>query len=535
MEKKDDTLTVAARLARGLRRAIKLLGSLRLAVVLLATLGAVIGTATVLEADHGRLYAQWYVYHSGWFMALLGLLGVNIFCAAASRWPFKRHQVGFVVTHGGLLVLLTGSIVSFVKGVEGQVTLAEKETTTTMSVAQQSRITAFWVNRPAEAPYEFTFQPGPVDWPEGTWLDVGEVDGVGVRIRHYFAHGEATEQWAADESGTGGPLVRFTLEGAGNQRVAQALVDQGGGDEMFVGPLRVQLQRAGGPAALEQFLRPQPTGNTSSGVELLEMPDGRLYCRLVSDAGIVPQGEIELGRAIQLPSNFKFAVVEHLPHVRQRVVFDAVTPETDQKQKPEAAAEVEVRVAGVKQSVWLQRDHPTFSTGTVTTPEGTLRLVFGHAEAPLGFSLTLLEFHRDVNPGGIGNAAFSSVVRLVDPERGVDEKRTISMNEPLTYNGLTFYQAGFDDGNGAKASTFSVARDPGRLAKYAGSLMICVGIAIMFYMRAYFFRTVPGLLRGQRGEPAMSASPAETSQGEAAVHAGPGSEELLLTADSREN
>jgi hypothetical protein len=38
------------------------------------------------------------------------------------------------------------------------------------------------------------------------------------------------------------------------------------------------------------------------------------------------------------------------------------------------------------------------------------------------------------------------------------------------------------------ASTFSVARDPGRLLKYAGSLMICLGIAMMFYMRAYFFK-----------------------------------------------
>jgi hypothetical protein len=35
-----------------------------------------------------------------------------------------------------------------------------------------------------------------------------------------------------------------------------------------------------------------------------------------------------------------------------------------------------------------------------------------------------------------------------------------------------------------------VAYDPGRPLKYLGSLMVCLGIATMFYMRAYFFRAV---------------------------------------------
>ena len=55
----------------------QLLGSLKLAVVLLLTLAGVIGFATVLETDHGRAVAQWYVYHSSWFLGLLGLLALK--------------------------------------------------------------------------------------------------------------------------------------------------------------------------------------------------------------------------------------------------------------------------------------------------------------------------------------------------------------------------------------------------------------------------------------------------------------------------
>jgi hypothetical protein len=43
--------------------------------------------------------------------------------------------------------------------------------------------------------------------------------------------------------------------------------------------------------------------------------------------------------------------------------------------------------------------------------------------------------------------------------------------------------------------------------KYAGSLMICAGIAIMFYMRAYLFKQVPRL-RGVRSSTARQASAA---------------------------
>lgn len=644
MDKQEDTIRLGARLTLVLVRMVALLGSLQLAVVLLAVLAALIAVATVLEADHGRAYAQWYVYHSGWFVALLGLLGVNVFCAAASRWPWKRHQIGFVITHGGLLVLLAGSIQTFLHGVEGHVTLAERESSTTMTIPQRSQITAFWANRQEERPYEFTFQPGPVDWREGTRLDVGEVDGVRVRVRRYYNCAEAVEQWAPDESGTGGPLVRFTLDGPpGSTRVEQSLVVQDYGDEMFMGPLRLQLQRAEAGVMLDHFLKPptdplgskglllayhgnrcesipvennlekkvpladtgiaveiaeylptakpgaqgrfhsidaqppdpmlelrvhlpgshqplrqlafakslllnldgvesracpvkfqyhHPAIKPSPGVELLQTKDGKLYGRLVTERGIVPEGEVKVGRPLRLAGNFTFAIVEHLPHVRQRLTFESVDPEPDQKQKPEAAAEIEVSVSGVRQTLWLQRNHPTYGTGSVVTPEGTLRLSFGQAEGPLGFSLTLLDFHRDLNPGGVGNASFSSVVRLVDAHRGVDEERTISMNEPLTYNGLTFYQSGFDDaGQGTKTSTFSVAHDPGRVAKYAGCLMVCLGIVTMFYMRAYFFQKGP---RRGRGQPASAQSSRQALDGESADPPGEREEELVAaTEDAR--
>ena len=40
---------------------------------------------------------------------LLAFLGDNILCAALIRYPWKKRQTGFVITHAGLLILLAGS------------------------------------------------------------------------------------------------------------------------------------------------------------------------------------------------------------------------------------------------------------------------------------------------------------------------------------------------------------------------------------------------------------------------------------------
>ena len=68
---------------------------------------------------------EWYVYDSPWFLGLLAMLGVTILAAALVRFPWRKHQLGFVVTHAGLLVLLAGSMQTFLAGIEGQVSLQE--------------------------------------------------------------------------------------------------------------------------------------------------------------------------------------------------------------------------------------------------------------------------------------------------------------------------------------------------------------------------------------------------------------------------
>src|SRR5688572_23979675 len=111
------------------RRLFDMLASLRLAVPVMVTLGTTCLFATLYESKHGTAAVQRDVYKTGWFAAILVFLGINIFCAMMSRYPWKKHHTGFVMAHIGILILLVGSLMSLHYGFDGNMAVFEGETT----------------------------------------------------------------------------------------------------------------------------------------------------------------------------------------------------------------------------------------------------------------------------------------------------------------------------------------------------------------------------------------------------------------------
>ena len=229
-----------------------------------------------------------------------------------------------------------------------------------------------------------------------------------------------------------------------------------------------------------------PAVKAAAGTEFLQTPDGKLYCRVGRDGKFEPQGEVRAGSKIDLAGKVQLTLLEHLPHAKHSITFHS---EPNEKELGDAA-EVELAVGDFKRSVWLARNDPKYAFQWVATPRGELNIAMGDAGEPLGCALKLVKFTREVNPGGMGDAMYSSTVRLLDPPRKIDQQREISMNEPLTYGKYTYYQSNFMDRPGAMTSILSVAYDPGRWMKYAGSIMICGGVFVMFVTRSQFYRRV---------------------------------------------
>lgn len=341
-------------------RVLRLLGSLKLAVVLLAVSMLVLIPATLVDSEFGLKVAKRYIYQSPWFIGLAFLLAVNVLAAALLRFPWKIRHLGFLVTHFGLLVLLAGSMQTFLQGYEGRLRIEEGRSADSFEVTDLSVLTTSW-NEGKPNVVDFPVPTGPTFWSHGTTGHLGEMDGVSVSVLEFCRHAEFR------------------------------------------------------------------------------------------------QGEF-------LPSELEPGKAELL----------------------EPAALFEITVDGQAQELWLQRRTRMLGSSRIMTPKGPMLVTFGSPPRRMGFSLKLLDFVREQNPGGMGNAGFSSFIEVIDEAEKLTRQYEISMNRPLTYRGFTFYQSEWRNVDGQDSvSILSVAYDPGTVLKYTGCLMICVGTFIIFYLQGW--------------------------------------------------
>jgi hypothetical protein len=107
------------------------------------------------------------------------------------------------------------------------------------------------------------------------------------------------------------------------------------------------------------------------------------------------------------------------------------------------------------------------------------------------FSLRLLEFKHDKYPGTDIPKNFSSRVSLQRADTGEDREVLIFMNNPLRYDGETFYQASFDPDD--RGSVLQVVRNPGWLTPYLACGLVGIGLLVQFLMHL-----IPFLKRRQK-------------------------------------
>jgi hypothetical protein len=101
------------------------------------------------------------------------------------------------------------------------------------------------------------------------------------------------------------------------------------------------------------------------------------------------------------------------------------------------------------------------------------------------YTLQLEEFTHTVYPGTNVPKEFKSRIMLVDPAHNEDREVLIYMNQPLRYQGETFYQAGVlgrDEG-----TILQVVHNPGSLLPYIACTMVIVGLAVHFGMSLVIF------------------------------------------------
>jgi cytochrome c-type biogenesis protein CcsB len=109
-----------------MKRLIATLASLKLTVGLLLVILVVLAVGTIFESLYGAERAR-TIYGSGVFYALLAAFAINLAASLVDRWPYGRFRIGYVITHGSMLLILIGSLATLTLKVEGRLALWEGE------------------------------------------------------------------------------------------------------------------------------------------------------------------------------------------------------------------------------------------------------------------------------------------------------------------------------------------------------------------------------------------------------------------------
>jgi hypothetical protein len=331
------------------------LGSLRLAVCLLPLFAGVLFLGAVIESRHDRETAAEVVYRTWWFGLLLGLLGVNIFFAAIKKWPWQRHQTGFLITHLGLLSLVAGGIIDSLFGTSGTITLIDSAEPTAARLGRHEtdrllersgEVIRIRQLANAKERLEIPFHPGPIGWgagpPEplpvdgltaflarlarpisGTWSrDLGKDARLEVLAYHPRSR---VRPFRPDGGGKTFPAVKVQLSAGAKSPVKMGQLPPlwvayaSGHRTVHPGPALVEmLAAASRPEHIEEFLHPPTPENLGSKGLLVVGLEGKTYRLDVEKSLGVTTPLGDSGCAVQL--------LHYLPDFRNRTQTAPVNP-----------------------------------------------------------------------------------------------------------------------------------------------------------------------------------------------------------------
>ncbi len=456
-------------------RMLALLSSLRLAVVTMVTLAAVCGYATFYEMHNGTPAAQSDIYQTPWFAFLLGLLGLNVFSVMVSRYPWTKHHIGFLTAHVGILLVLSGSVVSLYRGLDSNMALYEGETSDRVALLDR----ALQVSVPGlgvSGTFPVTFEkkpPGPgreKRFPVG-----GDVVLVADEYRPHVSVTEAFEPAAA-----GAPALHFLLQAPMAMQEQWLVADDPQRSHLDLGMVSFGFHAATSEEQAKALVA-QPEG--ASHLSFVATPAGRLLFAAADASGALRTGAVEAGQPV--PTGWPamgVTVDRFLPRAR---LVRTVKPETPPAKEERWQPAVRLHLEGPRGKsepewvLWGERVRVAYGDQPAS-------LAYRSPEAALPFRVTLLKFDNEPYPGSRMASTFESTVRVEDPEKGTFET-LISMNHPLHHRGYIFFQSSFVEGR-PMMSIFSVARAPGLPLVYLGTTLIGVGIIWMFYVKPWLAR-----------------------------------------------
>jgi hypothetical protein len=255
-----------------------------------------------------------------------------------------------------------------------------------------------------------------------------------------------------------------------------------------------------GPPAM-----PAPGEETPNHLTLFIADDGTIGYELTSRKNGRATGKIELNKPLPTGwADWQLTIDKTMPHAASSMDFNPINSET-----VPATADLPdgVRVRIQQNGETFERWAPAGWQIAIPASPGPTVVAYGWKTVSLPIGLELLDFEVKRNEGSDSPAGFKSSLQIVTAN-GETATGSCWMNNPFSYpgtwwhtwTGLTYKisQASWNPENLGQ-STVQILRDPGWLLKWIGSLLVVIGVFMMFYLQPYRKQT--------EGEPITPSNP----------------------------
>lgn len=376
--------------------ALRMVGSLWFAGVLLMLLLVGMACATVYESIHTAEQALAVFYTSRWFKGILALIGVNVLASMMVRFPFSKRQIGFVLTHAGILLTLGGAVVTDYMGVQGHIALSNGKSTRTFNTRGPTLGTPTLTvkNRHGQrASVDLTgptfVGAGEAERPEASPLNLGNLH---AEVERFVPDSRRIQQ-VVDDHPLGQPVVEVSLSNSGRDDPVWLFA----GKRVSLGSVTATFVSARSDEGMRGLLESTPAGSKSSSGLVKIRYDGVQF-DIPLDDGLeraVPLGDT--GATVRVLRYLPHALVENKQLVNKSnrpvnpaVEIEIVGPSGSEKRYafakfPEfSSIHGKQRIEGLEVAFVAPRDEsPRTAVEVISGPSGEMYVRFNHGGEPV--------------------------------------------------------------------------------------------------------------------------------------------------------
>ncbi|MBH48915.1 MAG: hypothetical protein CME71_12175 [Halobacteriovorax sp.] len=517
----------------------KSIGSLKFAVIIISLFCVAMTVGTFVESYYGTEFAARTVYKTWPFMLLQFCMFLSILFATYQRLPPKKRLYGFYVIHTGLIMIGAGSAITYLAGVDGNIVLPPNTPARQIMLSNDvlrieipGEEKIFTLNLPDAAfetnidqswgefkftkfyPYSekvFTWQPEKRAYPKSAPRHTSEYKIANDMVSEKMflsIHPEADE---AKSTLSLGPLsINYLPAPIGpcfiKNNASEVIIWNPTASECFVPEeKKISVQTTSSGNRFLAFKDEQSNRVLTFFLELSPWPldrdmkvvsdsayrifskklfttkptlfvFGKYHAFYDKDEKLWGGGALEFDQPVSLPwMGFELTLLQHHDEKVPGFIPNPIIP--IQKNGEIIKGGTRALLMSVRgQEYWL-----TNEKGLALLVDGKKAEFYLTKEAlTLPFEFVLTNFKMDKDPGTNNPASYESFVRLFTSDGPTDHH--VYMNNPLKFQGFTFYQASYaQDQQGNYSSTLSANVDQGRPLKYLGSLFLVLG-AIWHYM-----------------------------------------------------